>query len=178
MNNRKKKSENVAERNEKIAKLYDEGYTQQQIADKLGVTRGTVTKNLGGAKPKMFSLTEKTVQKIKDIAKASYMTESGVIETLVNAVDNINISVNWNNLAPKTVKYTSAAGTEIVAEYTPKNECSPEDPDSYIDEVGGYHSPCECYNPKGHFCGECSKESCKGCTFENYADEKPNEEGD
>lgn len=134
MNNRKKKSENVAERNEKIAKLYDEGYTQQQIADKLGVTRGTVTKNLGGAKPKMFSLTEKTVQKIKDIAKASYMTESGVIETLVNAVDNINISVNWNNLAPN--------------------------------------------NPKGHFCGECGKESCKGCTFENYTDEKPNEEGD
>ena len=38
--------------------------------------------------------------------------------------------------------------------------------EDYLDEVGGFHSPGQCYNPEGHFCGECNKESCKGCAYE------------
>lgn len=37
--------------------------------------------------------------------------------------------------------------------------------ENYIDEVGGYHSPCDCYNPEGYFCGECNKMSCKNCSM-------------
>ena len=40
--------------------------------------------------------------------------------------------------------------------------------EDYIDEVGGYHSPCNCYNPKGYFCGDCTKLSCKDCEYRNY----------
>lgn len=44
------------------------------------------------------------------------------------------------------------------------------DEESYIDEVGGYHSPGDCYNPKGLYCGECSKESCADCEFKEATD--------
>jgi len=33
----------------------------------------------------------------------------------------------------------------------------------YIDNVGGYHCPCDCYNPKGYYCGECNKKTCLNC---------------
>ena len=36
----------------------------------------------------------------------------------------------------------------------------------FVDEVGGAHSPGNCYNPEGSFCGECGRESCKGCKYE------------
>lgn len=36
--------------------------------------------------------------------------------------------------------------------------------EGYIDEVGGYHANGVGYDPKGEFCGECCRESCKGCT--------------
>ena len=35
--------------------------------------------------------------------------------------------------------------------------------DTYYDNVGGYHSPGDCYNPKGHYCGDCTKLSCESC---------------
>lgn len=38
--------------------------------------------------------------------------------------------------------------------------------EEYLDEVGGFHSPGDCYNPEGHYCGECNRESCKGCAYE------------
>lgn len=38
-------------------------------------------------KSKMYMLPENTIQKVKRIAKAMKMTESAVIETLVDAVD-------------------------------------------------------------------------------------------
>lgn len=40
----------------------------------------------------------------------------------------------------------------------------------FVDEVGGAHSPGSCYNPEGHFCGECGRESCKGCKYEEVDD--------
>ena len=38
-----------------------------------------------------------------------------------------------------------------------------DDPESYYDDVGGYHSCGLGYNPNDVFCGECSKDSCVGC---------------
>lgn len=38
-----------------------------------------------------------------------------------------------------------------------------DEPESYFDEVGGYHSCGLGYNPNDVFCGECSKWSCRGC---------------
>lgn len=38
-----------------------------------------------------------------------------------------------------------------------------DDPGSYYDEVGGYHSCGLGYNPNDVFCGECTEISCKDC---------------
>lgn len=38
-----------------------------------------------------------------------------------------------------------------------------DDPESYYDDVGGYHSCGLGYNPNDVFCGECLKDSCRGC---------------
>ena len=40
-----------------------------------------------------------------------------------------------------------------------------ENVEDYYDEIGGYHSPCNCYNPLGYYCGDCTKLSCKGCSY-------------
>lgn len=37
----------------------------------------------------------------------------------------------------------------------------------YVDPVGGYHSPGDCINPRGHFCGDCTKLSCEPCPYRN-----------
>ena len=39
--------------------------------------------------------------------------------------------------------------------------------EDYYDNVGGYHSPCNCYNPKGYFCGDCTKLSCETCPYKD-----------
>ena len=44
------------------------------------------------------------------------------------------------------------------------------DSENYIDEIGGYHSPGDCYNPNGLYCGECSKRSCINCEFREATD--------
>lgn len=41
---------------------------------------------------------------------------------------------------------------------------------SITDEVGGVHEEGLGWNPQGHFCGECSKMSCKGCFWEKYVE--------
>ena len=43
--------------------------------------------------------------------------------------------------------------------------------EDYYDNVGGYHSPCNCYNPKGYFCGDCTKLSCETCPYRNLEEE-------
>ena len=48
-------------------------------------------------KSKMFMLPEETIQKIKRLAKALRMTESAFIETLVDAVDEVSVSVTWKH---------------------------------------------------------------------------------
>ena len=35
--------------------------------------------------------------------------------------------------------------------------------EDYIDEIGGFHSPCNCSNPNGYYCGDCTKLTCKDC---------------
>lgn len=39
--------------------------------------------------------------------------------------------------------------------------------EDYYDNVGGFHFPCNCYNPKGYFCGDCTKLSCETCPYRN-----------
>ena len=34
----------------------------------------------------------------------------------------------------------------------------------YTDEVGGFHECGTGTNPMGHFCGECTNFTCKGCS--------------
>lgn len=48
-------------------------------------------------KAKMYMLPENTIQKVKQLAKAMKMTESAVIETLVDAVDEVSVSVTWKH---------------------------------------------------------------------------------
>lgn len=38
--------------------------------------------------------------------------------------------------------------------------------ESFKDEVGGVHDCGTGWNPQGVFCGECSRETCKGCVNE------------
>ena len=38
--------------------------------------------------------------------------------------------------------------------------------DEYIDEVGGHHDSGIGWNPLGHWCGECTRASCKDCVNE------------
>ena len=54
--------------------------------------------------------------------------------------------------------------TEKGMEYL-KQLHSRENGEDYYDEIGGYHSPCNCYNPLGYYCGDCTKLSCKGCSY-------------
>ena len=46
------------------------------------------------------------------------------------------------------------------------------DEDTYIDDVGGYHSPGQCVSPCNVFCGECCKETCANCIFANMTSEE------
>ena len=41
-----------------------------------------------------------------------------------------------------------------------------------LDEVGGYHADGIGCNPHGVWCGECCKETCKGCKYENIESEE------
>ena len=36
-------------------------------------------------------------------------------------------------------------------------------PETYYDNVGGFHDSATGYNPIGAYCGECTKLSCEGC---------------
>ena len=48
------------------------------------------------------------------------------------------------------------------------NEVEPD----YYDNVGGFHSPCNCYNPQGYFCGDCTKLTCENCSVRFFVPEK------
>ena len=41
---------------------------------------------------------------------------------------------------------------------------------TYRDEVDGYHSPGDCYNPNGYYCGDCTKRSCAHCDNRFFVD--------
>ena len=47
-----------------------------------------------------------------------------------------------------------------------------DEPESYFDEVGGFHSCGLGYNPNDVFCGECSKGSCRGCKSKDVTKEE------
>ena len=46
--------------------------------------------------------------------------------------------------------------------------------ETYMDDIGGIHSPCDCYNPYGYFCGDCSKLTCDGCKYNSLRPETVN----
>ena len=39
-----------------------------------------------------------------------------------------------------------------------------DNPEAYYDDVGGFHDCAEGWNPKGVWCGECTKGSCRDCS--------------
>lgn len=43
-----------------------------------------------------------------------------------------------------------------------------DSPGSYYDEVGGFHDCAIGWNPKGVWCGECTRVSCRDCEGECY----------
>lgn len=43
----------------------------------------------------------------------------------------------------------------------------PNREDAYYDEVGGFHSPPDSWNPYGVWHGECTRTTCKGCKYIN-----------
>ena len=50
--------------------------------------------------------------------------------------------------------------------YVDENGCTWHNEDCYTDEIGGEHDSGIGWNPHGHWCGECTKASCKGCCNE------------
>lgn len=46
-----------------------------------------------------------------------------------------------------------------------------DDPESYYDEVGGFHSCAIGWNPNSVWCGECTKASCKDCDNRDTTEE-------
>lgn len=53
-------------------------------------------------------------------------------------------------------------GSEAIKSMETTLKAAEED---YIDEVGGFHSPCNCSNPNGYYCGDCTKLTCKDCKY-------------
>lgn len=49
---------------------------------------------------------------------------------------------------------------ELMDKYEPDNN-------GYFDEVGGFHEDAMGWNPLGIWHGECTRETCKGCPYEN-----------
>lgn len=63
------------------------------------------------------------------------------------------------------IEYVHSIGAKDVMDYISKTIYKVEEDGAYRDEVDGYHSPGNCYNPNGHYCGDCTKRSCAHCDF-------------
>lgn len=61
------------------------------------------------------------------------------------------------------IDYVYSMGEKDAIDYIKKNIYKVSEDGTYRDEVDGYHSPGDCYNPNGYYCGECSKRSCAHC---------------
>lgn len=69
------------------------------------------------------------------------------------------------------IDYVYDIGAKDVIDYIKKNIYKVSEDGTYYDEVDGYHSPGDCYSPKGHYCGECSRRSCAHCGY-TYLEEE------
>lgn len=56
--------------------------------------------------------------------------------------------------------------------YTDANGFTWYDADCYTDDVGGEHDSGIGWNPRGHWCGECTIASCRDCPCKNKPAEK------
>lgn len=68
------------------------------------------------------------------------------------------------------IDYVYSMGKKDAIDYIKKNIYKVSEDGTYRDEVDGYHSPGDCYNPNGYYCGECSKRSCAHCDSRYYID--------
>ena len=90
--------------------------------------------------------------------------EDGVKEMLVDmhkrkidmadAIMVIDIDGYIGESTKKEIEYAKSRG-KFIYFYT--------HPETYYDDVGGFHDSATGYNPVGTYCGECTKLSCKGC---------------
>ena len=103
----------------------------------------------------------------------------------VLVTDGIHYMVTWCEDTDDGVKWVDNFYTYVnvrfkeVTHWMPIPEVvSVHEPDeieeTYMDDVGGIHSPCDCYNPYGYFCGDCGKLSCKDCKYRDLQPDKEN----
>ena len=83
------------------------------------------------------------------------LTKTDIDAARKDFLDNVEDGDDFNAKFVVTEK-----GTEYLKQLQSK-----EEGESYYDEIGGFHSPCNCYNPLGYYCGDCTKLSCKGCSY-------------
>lgn len=70
------------------------------------------------------------------------------------------------------IDYAYDIGTKDIINYINKYVYNVSEDGTYRDEVDGYHSPGDCYSPKGHYCGECTKRTCAHCDFAYLEEEE------
>lgn len=63
------------------------------------------------------------------------------------------------------IDYAYSIGAKDMIDYINKTIYKVDADGTYRDEVDGYHSPGDCYNPNGYYCGDCTKRSCAHCDF-------------
>lgn len=63
------------------------------------------------------------------------------------------------------IDYAYSIGAKDMISYIDKTIYKVDADGTYRDEVDGYHSPGDCYNPNGYYCGDCTKRSCAHCDF-------------
>lgn len=70
------------------------------------------------------------------------------------------------------IDYAYDIGAKDIINYINKYVYNVSEDETYHDEVDGYHSPGDCYSPKGHYCGECGKRTCAHCDFAYLEEEE------
>lgn len=70
------------------------------------------------------------------------------------------------------IDYAYSIGAKDMIDYINKTIYKVDADGTYRDEVDGYHSPGDCYSPKGHYCGECTKRTCAHCDFAYLEEEE------
>lgn len=70
------------------------------------------------------------------------------------------------------IDYAYDIGAKDIIDYIYKSVYNVSEDGTYHDEVDGFHSPGDCYSPKGHYCGDCGKRTCAHCDFAYLEEEE------